>query len=70
MRQIKALVGKQYAQGTYQIFNRTLNHTVDFLNHYLKVSDTNIDKLDYDFFKEKFPCHNYVGLPLSLFSTD
>jgi hypothetical protein len=28
--QIKALVGKEYAQGTYQIFNRTLNHTIDF----------------------------------------
>ncbi len=50
--QIKALVGKEYAQGTYQIFNRTLNHTIDFLNHYLKVSDIDINKLDYDFIKE------------------
>jgi integrase len=50
--QIKALVGKEYAQGTYQIFNRTLNHTIDFLNHYLKLSDIDINKLDYDFIKE------------------
>ena len=50
--QIKALVGKEYAQGTYQIFNRTLNHTNDFLDHYLKVSDLDINKLDYDFIKE------------------
>ncbi len=49
---IKALVGKEYAQGTYQIFNRTLNHTIDFLNHYLKVSDIDINKLDYDFIAE------------------
>lgn len=50
--QIKALVGKEYAQGTYQIFNRTLKHTVDFLHYYLKVSDVDINKLDYDFIKE------------------
>jgi site-specific recombinase XerD len=50
--QIKALVGKEYAQGTYQIFNRTLNHTIDFLNYYLKISDIDISKLDYDFIKE------------------
>ncbi|MGI8950813.1 MAG: Arm DNA-binding domain-containing protein [Chitinophagaceae bacterium] len=36
---IKALVGRDYAQGTYQIFNRTLNHTESFLNYYLKISD-------------------------------
>ena len=50
--QIKSLVGREYAQGTYQIFNRTLNHTSDFLNYYLKVSDIDINKLDYDFIKE------------------
>lgn len=50
--QIKALVGKEYAQGTYQIFNRTLNHTNDFLNHYLRVSDIEISKLDYDFISQ------------------
>jgi len=50
--QIKALVGKEYAQGTYQIFNRTLNHTIDFLNQYLKTSDIDIHKLDYDFITE------------------
>ena len=46
------MVGKEYAQGTYQIFNRTLNHTIDFLDYYLKVSDIDINKLDYDFIKE------------------
>ena len=50
--QLKVLIGKEYAQGTYQIFNRTLNHTVDFLNYYLKVSDIDINKPDYDFIKE------------------
>ena len=50
--QIKALVGKEYAQGTYQIFNRTLNHTIDFLNQYLKTSDIDIHKLGYDFITE------------------
>ncbi len=50
--QVKALIGKEYAQGTYQIFNRTLNHTVDFLIHYLKVSDIDINKLNYDFIAE------------------
>ena len=50
--QVKILVGKEYAQGTYQIFNRTLNHTVDYLDHYLKVTDIDINKLDYDFIKE------------------
>lgn len=48
-QQVKALIGKEYAQGTYQIFNRTLNHTLDFLNYYLKVTDIDITKLDYDF---------------------
>ncbi|MEP6466623.1 MAG: site-specific integrase [Parafilimonas sp.] len=73
--QIKALVGKDYAQGTYQIFNRTLNHTIDFLNYYLKVSDIDILKLDYDFisqfefwFKSKRSCdHNTTMKYLSTF---
>jgi site-specific recombinase XerD len=50
--QVKALVGKDYAPGTYQIFNRTLLHTIEFLNHYLKVDDIDITKLDYDFISE------------------
>lgn len=50
--QMKALIGQDYAQGTYQIFNRTLNHTQCFLNDYLKVSDIGITKLDYDFISQ------------------
>ena len=41
--QVKALIGREYAQGTYQIFNRTLNHTTDFINHYLKTADIDIN---------------------------
>lgn len=50
--QVKALVGKDYAAGTYQIFNRTLLHTIEFLHHYRKVDDIDITKLDYDFISE------------------
>jgi len=50
--QVKALIGRDYAPGTYQIFSRTLKHTQEFLNYYLKVSDIDIAKLDYDFIKE------------------
>ncbi len=42
--QIKALVGKDYAQGTYQIFNRTLLHTIEFLNHYGKLMHIDINE--------------------------
>jgi hypothetical protein len=50
--QVKALIGRDYAEGTYQIFSRTLKHTQDFLNYYLNVCDIDIAKLDYDFIKE------------------
>ena len=73
--QVKALIGREYAAGTYEIFNRTLNHTIAFLKDHLKVPDIELSKLDYDFitefefwFKSKRKCeYNTTMKYLSIF---
>lgn len=48
-KQVEALVGKEYAWGTLDLFNRTLSHTRDFIKWKYSVDDLNIKKLDYEF---------------------
>lgn len=44
---MKELLGKQYAPGTLQRFEVTLNHLKNFLNWKYKVTDIRIDKIDF-----------------------
>ena len=46
---MKELLGKQYAPGTLQRFEVTLNHLKNFLNWKYKVTDIRIDKIDFAF---------------------
>lgn len=46
---MKKLLGKQYAPGTLQRFEVTLNHLKNFLNWKYKVTDIRIDKIDFAF---------------------
>lgn len=47
---MQALVAtKEYAQGTVERFKTTLNHLTSFLESKFKVSDIDIDKIDYAF---------------------
>jgi len=48
-KQVAALVGKEYAWGTLDLFNRTLSHTRDFIKWKYSVDDLDIKKLDYEF---------------------
>jgi len=46
---MKELLGKQYAPGTLQRFEVTLNHLKNFLDWKYKVTDIRIDKIDFAF---------------------
>ncbi|MDB5120101.1 MAG: recombinase [Sphingobacteriales bacterium] len=48
-KKIGALVGKEYAQGTYVRYQTSLKHTQDFLQWKYKLSDIDIKKIDHDF---------------------
>jgi len=47
--EIKALVGKDYAQGTLTRYETSLKHTVNFMQWKYKISDIDIRKIDHEF---------------------
>src|ERR1044072_2769112 len=47
--QMQALIGKDYAKGTLDRYEIAYRHTLQFLESKYKVSDIDIEKLDYDF---------------------
>ncbi|MXV50440.1 tyrosine-type recombinase/integrase [Pedobacter sp. HMF7647] len=49
---VKALVGKEYAPGTYERYQTSLKHTADFLKWKYNLSDIDIRKIDHDFIRE------------------
>jgi len=46
---IKELIGKEYASGTLERYKTSLSHTIEFLQWKYKVSDIEINKIDYAF---------------------
>jgi site-specific recombinase XerD len=48
-RQIKALLGKEYAAGTYERYETSLRHTRNFLQWKYKVGDIDIRGIDHEF---------------------
>lgn len=46
---IKALIGKEYAPATYERYETSLKHTIDFMMWKYKVSDMDIHKIDHEF---------------------
>ncbi|TFF35501.1 site-specific integrase [Mucilaginibacter psychrotolerans] len=51
-KQIEALIGKEYAWGTFDLFNRTYDHTKAFIKWKYGVEDLEIKKLDYEFISQ------------------
>jgi site-specific recombinase XerD len=47
--QIQALIGRDYAKGTLDRYETAYRHTLQFLQDKYKVSDIDIEKLNYDF---------------------
>ena len=47
--QMQALIGKDYAKGTLDRYEIAYRHTLQFLESKYKVSDIDIEKLNYDF---------------------
>jgi integrase len=50
--QVKALIGKEYAWGTYDLLNRTYTHTHAFIKWKYRTDDLDIKKLDYEFISQ------------------
>jgi site-specific recombinase XerD len=50
--QIEALIGNEYAWGTYDLFNRTFRHTQAFIKWKYGSDDLDIKKLDYEFISQ------------------
>jgi site-specific recombinase XerD len=50
--QVNSLVGKEYAWGTYDLFNRTFKHTQAFIKWKYGADDLDIKKLDYEFISQ------------------
>ncbi|HEX8378263.1 MAG TPA: site-specific integrase [Pedobacter sp.] len=48
-RQVKALIGREYAQGTLDRYQTSLKHTIDFLQWKYKVNDINIQGINHEF---------------------
>jgi hypothetical protein len=48
-RQIKALLGKEYAAGTYERYQTSLRHTKEFLQWKYRVGDIDIRGIDHEF---------------------
>ena len=48
-RQVKALIGREYAQGTLDRYQTSLKHTVAFIQWKYKVSDINIRGINHEF---------------------
>ena len=47
--EMKALVGKEFAEATYQGYITSLKHTLNFIKWKYKVSDIDIRKIDHEF---------------------
>lgn len=50
--EMKALIGKDFAYGTWERFNTALNHVIEFLQHKFHVSDLDIRKIDHALIKD------------------
>lgn len=50
--QMAVLVGREYAPGTLERYTTSYNHTLAFLEWKYKVSDMDINKLDFEFISE------------------
>lgn len=50
--QMKALVGRDYSEGTLTRYETSYKHTLSFLQSRYKVSDIDVEKLDFDFISE------------------
>lgn len=48
-RQVKALIGREYAQGTLDRYQTSLKHTVEFIQWKYKVNDINIRGINHEF---------------------
>jgi site-specific recombinase XerD len=48
-RQVRALIGSEYAQGTLDRYQTSLKHTIDFIQWKYKVSDINIQGINHEF---------------------
>ena len=48
-KKMKELVGKEYAQGTLDRYTTSLRHTIEFLQWKYKISDIELNKIDYAF---------------------
>ena len=48
-RQVKALIGREYAQGTLDRYQTSLKHTIEFLQWKYKVSDIDIRGINHEF---------------------
>lgn len=48
-RQVKALIGREYAQGTLDRYQTSLKHTIAFIQWKYKVSDINIRGINHEF---------------------
>ena len=48
-RQVKALIGREYAQGTLDRYQTSLKHTIEFIQWKYKVSDINIRGINHEF---------------------
>lgn len=51
-RQVEELIGKEYAEGTLDLFQRSLDHARRFMEWKYDVSDFDIRKLDYEFISQ------------------
>ena len=50
--QMKELIGKDYASGTYERFQTSKRHTIEFLNNYFKKSDALLSEIDHKFIND------------------
>lgn len=48
-KRVKELVGKEYAIATYKRYETSLRHLKEFLDYKFKISDIDIEKIDYAF---------------------
>lgn len=48
-KRVKALLGKEYAVGTYERYETSLKHTQDFIKYQYKTIDYPLDKIDHAF---------------------
>jgi len=51
-KQMKQLIGKEYAEGTYQRFETTLKHIIQFMEWKYNISDIPLSELNHEFITE------------------